>query len=279
MDQENSFKTATPQRANKPTDGEIIRELATPTLLDVDGLPVLVAPEHMKIHAFTDRVPPVLTHTKADVAAHDITGFTDYVNLFKRSHSTQIFAALEPRPRLKAVIDYHSTPECSPDYCAHIVTCEMKHSEEFLRWKAADRKPLSQKEFGSFIEDNAADVIEPTGAALMEMALNFSSMRDVEFRSSARLQSGEVQFTYNEKERAGEVRLPERIKIALPVFRGDTRCIAVTARVKYRITEFKLQIWLELERLDRTVDVAYQAVIKDIAALTGIAPIRGMTGN
>src|SRR3546814_8519863 len=75
------------------------------------------------------------------------------------------------------------------------------------------------KEFGLFIEDNAKDVLDPAGGDLLQMALNFSSLRQVTFNSGRRLQDGTVSFEFKEEEKTGNVKLPPQIKLALPVFR------------------------------------------------------------
>lgn len=253
---------------------EIIRDLAEPQRFEIEGRPVLVFPEGSKIKEFPELFPPVLTHTKAKVIAHDFTGFIDYVNAFKNG-VTRVFAALEPKPKLLAFIDYHEDKGAA-NFCAHSVICEMPFSEEWKRWTSIDSKPVDQKTFGTFLEDNLKDVIEPTGASLMQAALNFTSMREVEFGSSTRLSSGEVQFAYKEKEKTGEVKLPERIKLALPVFRGDTRQYAIFARVKYKLDDKKLAIWIELERPDLVIDASYANVLADVADKTEINPFRGM---
>src|SRR3546814_3144305 len=80
----------------------------------------------------------------------------------------------------------------------------MQHSEEWKRWTKADGTPLTQKEFGLFIEDNAKDVLDPAGGDLLQMALNFSSLRQVTFNSGRRLQDGTVSFEFKEEEKRSE---------------------------------------------------------------------------
>src|SRR3546814_14158606 len=109
----------------------------------------------------------------------------------------------------------------------------MQHSEEWKRWTKADGTPLTQKEFGLFIEDNAKDVLDPAGGDLLQMALNFSSLRQVTFNSGRRLQAGTVSFEVKEEEQTGNVKLPPQIKLALPVLRGDAAAYKIPARLKY----------------------------------------------
>src|SRR3546814_7723759 len=157
----------------------------------------------------TDTLFPYTTLFRSFVArgkvqAHDVKGFVDYINKFKLD-TTRTFAALEPRPQLKAIIDYHAPT--APGLCAHVVECAMQHSEEWKRWTKADGTPLTQKEFGLFIEDNEKDVLDPAGGDLLQLALTFSSLRQVTFNSGRRLQDGTVSFEFKEEEKTGNVKI------------------------------------------------------------------------
>src|SRR3546814_9266379 len=80
-------------------------------------------------------------------------------------------------------------------------------------------------------------VLDPAGVDLLQMALNFSSLRQVTFNSGRRLQDGTVSFEFKEEEKTGNVKLPPQIKLALPVFRGDAAAYKITARLKYVIKD------------------------------------------
>ncbi len=107
------------------------------------------------------------------------------------------------------------------------------------------------------------------------MALNFSSIRQADFKSSQRLQDGIVQFQYVEDEKAGELKMPERIKLGIPVFRSG-EAYKISARLKYTIKDQTLTIWYELERPDLVLDDAYSQAIKYIEEKTNIEIYRGM---
>lgn len=252
---------------------EIIRDLAATKVGDLAGIPFAIVPRTHDFKLLEQLAPPKVFVAKGKVLAHDVQGFVDYINKFKLA-TTHIFAALEPRPQLKAIIDYHAPS--APGLCAHTVDCAMQHSEEWKRWTKADRQPFTQKEFGIFIEDNAKDVLNPAGGDLLQMALNFSSLRSVTFASGQRLQDGTVSFEYKEEEKTGNIKLPPQIKLGLPVFRGDAAAYKINARLKYVIKDGQLAIWFELERPDLVIDDAYAHVIADVAEKTEIAVFRGM---
>ena len=240
----------------------------------INGTPAIVLPEGYSLERQDDlRDKPI--RVKQSVVAHDVKGFEDYINAFKLDH-TRLFAGLKPRPKLVGVIDYHHR-DGDPEWGQHSISCAMMHSEEWTRWMGFNKKKTGQIEFAEFIEENYRDVTAPSAAELLAIALNISSMRDVEFKSDARLSSGEVQFSYVQKEVAGQMRLPERITIAPPVFVSGQR-YPFEARLKHRINDGKLTLWLELDRPDLVVEHAYAQELIAIEAGTGIAVFRGLPG-
>ena len=261
------------QEIETNTAAQIIEKLAGIKEGTVADVPFVIVPNGFNVKTFENLLPPKALSSKASIAAHDVDGFVNYINRFKLSQ-TALFAALQPKPALRAYIDYHSPS--AADLCHHVVSCAMDHSEEWKRWSEQDKTKLTQKEFGLFIEDNAKDVLTPSGGELLEMALKFSSLRSVTFGSSQRLQDGTVQFEYKEEEKTGDIKLPPKIELALPVFRGDKAAYKINARLKYQLKEAQLQIWYELERPDIVIDAAYKAVIDDVMARTEIAIFRGM---
>lgn len=252
------------------TAAEIIRDLKAVTVTEIAGVPAVITPpgflltKYPELMARPQRIERMVT-------AHDISGFNDYVNRFK-SESTAVFAALLPKPRLHGALDYHHPS--APSHCKHNVVCDMAHSEEWTRWMKADRQGMAQKQFGLFLEDNLKDVVEPTGADLLNIALNFASMRAVEFKSSQRLADGTAQIHYIEEEKSTSVKLPERIAIGIPVFRGEGP-YKLAARLKYSLKGAEFGIWYELDRPDQVLDTAYGDVIAKVAAATGISVFRG----
>src|SRR3546814_1127843 len=94
----------------------------------------------------TDTLFPYTTLFRSFVArgkvqAHDVKGFVDYINKFKLD-TTRTFAALEPRPQLKAIIDYRSeehTSELQPLMrIPYAVSCLKKKKQS-----STDRPPYA----------------------------------------------------------------------------------------------------------------------------------------
>lgn len=256
------------------TAAQIIRDLAPPTVENIEGVPFLIVQDGQKFTQFPEFLPHP-KRTKAKVTAMDVTGFIDYVNLYKLPRTKLFATTVGLALSVTAKIDYHEagTDADAPSHCEHNIACPLSFSEEWNRWTAASRVQMSQKEFGEFLEDNLGDIIAPQSDALLAAAMNFSSSRKVDFRSSQRLSDGLTQFTYAEADNTSQAALPTEITIGIPVFVNGTR-YELKARLKHSIADARLKIWYEIARPDKVIELALKAVLDDITVKTGIPPIR-----
>jgi uncharacterized protein YfdQ (DUF2303 family) len=155
----------------------------------------------------------------------------------------------------------------------------LRHSEEWTRWKGNDGARTNQIDFAEFIEDNAPDIVTPDPATMLEVARDLSAKTEVDFGSAIRMQNGSVQFKYSEQVKgtfgAGNVEVPERFVIAIPVYVGSER-VKITARLRYRINAGKLSFWYDLLRAEAVRRDAFLDVQKSIADTLGIRIINGV---
>ncbi len=172
-------------------------------------------------------------HIFRETAALDV-----YVNRFGTENS---MAYSDPVKHLiRVVIDDH-TPRGDPAFREHVASFQAEFGAEYAAWRGLHGKMMSQVEAGLFLEDRATDVIEPDAATIMDMVMTFDALKKVTFRQSTRLHDGQRQITYSEENEArGNVTLPERIVLRLPVFFGQEP-ERVTVRVRYRIDDGSLR--------------------------------------
>ncbi len=126
---------------------EIIRDLAAIKEITIEGVPCVLRPNHFELDQFPELLPAP-KRTKQNVIAHDVAGFIAYICKFK-TEATALFAALEPKPMLKGIVDYHAPG--APSHCEHSVSCGMEHAEEWKRWTSNNNKKMDQKAFGLFL--------------------------------------------------------------------------------------------------------------------------------
>lgn len=245
------------------------RVLAKPTIEKVHDVPVALLPPGFQ-HVDLESLLPAPRRIKRNVHAHDVDGFVSYVNAFKRS-TTGIYAGRRDEPFLLAVIDDHvsgaggkgETEE--PSHTTHRCKFPCPHTVQWEAWTKSDGARHSQVEFAEHVERNIGDVVDPAGADLLSMTLDFQDTGRAEFSRAIRLHDGRVQFQYTEKDEGGDVKFPERMSLALPVFEGMPGVYPVKARIRYRIREGQLAIWYELDRPDLVLKQAYKDLHKHVS--------------
>lgn len=240
--------------------------LGKPLVIEVQGVPATALPPGWNVSLHHELLPAP-QRTKRAVGAHEVGGFTSYVNRFKTA-ATALYCTSDEKPSLLARLDDHQL--LAPSHVEHTVSFPCPHTEEWKRWLGFHQKRFSQQEFAEFIEDNLRDVVQPTGVEFLSAVTNFSDVRKVEFRSATRLGDGKVSFQYSDKDAMVEVLFPQEITIAIPVFAGhvgeDSKPVrySIKARVKYRLNGPELSMWIELDRPDLVRKVAYADLIEKV---------------
>ena len=192
--------------------------------------------------------------------------FIEYVKRFG-DDSTTIFADKDER-RFRAVLDYHIDGDNGghvPNWADHQADYPCPLSREWQAWSAHDNEKMNQLRFAEFLEDRAKDIVKPSGAELLDIALKFSVTRKSVFGSAIRLSSGEVDFQFSDQnEKKSSVQVPEEFTIGIaPFHNGDA--YEVKARLRYRINEGQLTVWYQLIEPEKVMEDAFSGVCKEIA--------------
>lgn len=135
-------------------------------------------------------------------------------------------------------------------------------------WSANDGNLLDQVTIAELIEDRQADILEPSGAEMLELVQSFQANVDVRFESARSLSTGERVLTFKEDVTAsagktGQLTIPESFVLALKPFEGAAT-FRVTARFRYRLRDGKLSIGYRLERPEDVVREAFDTVVATI---------------
>tara|TARA_R110002167_G_scaffold188319_1_gene389858 strand:+ start:32046 stop:32888 length:843 start_codon:yes stop_codon:yes gene_type:complete len=238
-------------------------------ILEIEGLPVLVTPEHLSVNFQTlaelDEFRETPRHLEASVELHTAQSFIDYVNDYADAN-TAIFVD-EENAKFVAVLDYHKDTT-SPRHCNHTATFQCKKTDEWSVWMRHDCDKMSQEEFALFIEDNADEIASPSSAEMLEIALTIKANTTCEFRQSQRLDNGQVQLTYNEvidgrAGAAGQLEIPQEITIGMQPFQGS-ESYTRKARFRYRINHGKLAMWYDLLRPNKCIEEAVKDTLSKI---------------
>lgn len=234
----------------------------------VQDTPFVIVPHGCELKTFPElREHPV--HVQAAVTVTSAAAFLLYFNRFANPNST-ILVDIE-KAKIHGVIDYHiaNTDNVLPQHGKHTVTYPCPLTPEAQKWFDKNKIQMNQTDFAQFIEDGLLEIMEPSGSEMLEIASTLQAKNQVNFRSGIRLDNGQAQMTYEESIQgsagvSGNVNIPQKIALALRIFRGDDAAYRIEANFRYRIKEGKLTMWYELIRPHIAREDAVKQIIETI---------------
>lgn len=221
-----------------------------------DGLVAVIGGQCVDLTPFRPKRPD---RKRVQVNLYSVESFIEYVNEHK-GDNTRIFASLTKAPyTMIAAIDYHATtPTGAPEFITHLAVLTLRTTDEWDRWIGSDKKQFNQIEFAEFVEENSLDIVDPSSATIMEMALSLQSSNEVRWKSAARLDNGAIHLEYQDDAKAmggkdGSMELPELFKLNLAAFRGLEEKI-IEARFRYRLRSGSIALFYQLVRPQKLID-------------------------
>lgn len=220
------------------------------------------------------------TRIRQEVDAHDLPSFIAYCKSMGvcAADLSKLVYADKNGPLLAAVLDYHKVG--SPEWCDHTITYKCPLSDEWKTWTGRNGKAMPHPEFAQFIEDNLPDIVDPPAARMLEVARHLEAKKTVTFSTGNRIQTGDVQITYEEvtegtsSSAKGNFAIPDKFSLGIPVFdRGPV--YKIECRLRYRIADGRLSIWFELYRSEKVFDAAFEDVVGTAQRQLGIQILRG----
>lgn len=219
------------------------------------------------------RLSQAVTITEpASLAAYS-NRFTTATGVLFGNVSTGVIAAL---------LDYH-TPSADGDgvvtdpaatHNEHRATLTLQPSVEWQIWTAASGKMMPQIEFARFIEENAPDIVSPTGADLLEIARDFHAVRSADFRQIVRTDSDNERLEFSDSTTAGAtaggrmVEVPTTFIIEIPVYFGEPP-VKMVARFRWKQEGTALLLGVKLDRLENVRQAEFRRILTDMAEQTG----------
>ena len=121
-------------------------------------------------------------------------------------------------------------------------------------------------------------MVEPSGESLLKIALTLQAKTDVNFRTSRRLDNGQVQLQYVETidARAGDgsLEIPREFTIGIRLFKNEAG-YKLRARLKYRLGNGKVKFWYELDRPLDAIEDAFKGKADEVQEKTGYPLLYG----
>lgn len=248
------------------------------------GKPFVIVPQGYKVEDIEKILPRPVTK-RAEVTLTEADSFIFYTKKHGSLDECVIYADVDYAAyscQLIGLINDHGAD--TPSWRNHKAAFSPRLTVEWDRWIKANRKTMSQTDFGVFLEENLPDIATvtgmPTGAEILQMALAFEATSDKRFRSKTNLQSGgySIEFVDEENHETREtMKVFERFTIGIPVFEGSANAYPIEARLKYRESSGKLSFWYELIRQDRVFKTAVMAELDRIKEATGFPIVFGVS--
>jgi uncharacterized protein YfdQ (DUF2303 family) len=234
------------------------------------GREFLILPEGQKHVDVTEpnSVDPVLPDfIRQQVTVQTVESLIKYTNRFK-TETTVLFADISSNS-IKAMINYHGPT--SPAHNTHVVTMVLPFSEEWKIWTGVNGSLQSQLEFARFLEENSADVVDPSGAELLEACRDLQAIRKVDFKRAVRTSSDNECFSYtdetNATTRSGDVEIPTKFLLEIPVYFGESP-MSLSAFLRWKLDDGHLMLGVKLHRLEHVRQAIFKQIVVDAADQT-----------
>lgn len=240
--------------------------LAACAAQEVGGTTHLVIPgdhKHIDLTGAIERAAATPNRKTGTVHLSDIASFNVFVADQGEPGKVYIYADPDART-LTAVLNDHVHSDDEAGWRDYRAIFKAELSREFSTWMGLNKKPMEQEDFAIHLEDNIADIVEPSGEMLLQVALTLQAKTEVNFSSHKRLDNGQIQFAYSEtidaRATVSSIEIPREFTIGLRLFKnGDG--YKVRARLKYRLGGGKLKFWYELDRAENAIEDAFQAYV------------------
>jgi len=159
---------------------------------------LILPPDYRQVD-ITDAIEKAMPepHRKSGtVVLSDPSSFMQYVADQATPDDCYIYADPDTRTMVAVLNDHGQGHGGMPAWRDFRVSYTASLSREFAAWLKNDRVVMEQEQFAVFLEDNVADISEPTGETMLQVALTLQAKTEVAFSSHRRLDNGQVQLCY-----------------------------------------------------------------------------------
>lgn len=279
-----TLATAHPQASGWPAPNDALDAairaaiLAEPLREGPDGRVWAVVPERAKLAELEDRyaLPP---WPEASLFLDDRRSLVTYTNRFSQPEKSVIFADYS-EGTITTALDWHPHNQ-SPAFglaaaAVHRATLKLFASEEFARWDAMAGKMHDQAEFARFLEENAADIMAPDAASMIELSRDFEATVGQTYKAATRLDNGDrkLVFTSETNVQSG-VTIPQRFTLSIPVYNGEEP-EDLNALFRWRAAPGGgVQLGFVWHRLEYRRRARFAAIANQVAEETGLPVVFG----
>lgn len=243
----------------------------------IGGIDHVLVPGDCRLESM-ERLMPAPQRIVASPEFHDVDGFSEYVDEF-RQEGSRIFVDANDL-RLSTVFDCHAPGK--PAWGDHSSSLVFSYANEWKKFKSYDGRKMTNTDFAEFIEDHVAYIRNDklSGADILTMAQNmkvqFKGVLEVESTLHAGLRNLTIRDDHTLKAQKGDklIAFPEKLKLALRVFRGDT-AFSIEVFVRYRAEKEGLVFWIKIPDAEAIQEAAFDAAVGRVREKTGLPVLMG----
>lgn len=169
-----------------------------------------------------------------------------------------------------------------PGWRDYRVSLKLTPTEEWAAWKDGQNLGTQQR-FAERIEEGLREIVDPSGAEMLELAQTLHVNVGVKCKSGLRLANGETQFTYEEDVqatagKAGNVVIPNEFTLGVAPFIG-TPAYEVKARLRFKPPRgSELQIGYILDRPEAVERAAFADIVTTVKGAQDMQTVRFLHG-
>ncbi|MCK2095194.1 DUF2303 family protein [Thauera aromatica] len=223
---------------------------------------------------------PAPARKAGTTALHDVQSFIAQVKRHGSLADCVVYVDADyARQHVQAVAVFNDHGEDAAGWRDHRAVFVPRFTEEWKRWIAQTGKPMTQTEFGFFLEANLADIAEPAGGEVLNFVLTLQETRKVKYGSAVNLANGMVQLEFTEEGDSatkGKLEVFRKFTLGLRPFAGGAP-YSVDALLRYRIdrNSGEIKFWFDLQRPDRVLEDACRETVDLIRTQAGVPLLYG----
>lgn len=230
----------------------------------------------------------------ASVNVQKAASLSAYVSRFKND-GTVLFADIQ-KSVIVGAIDYHHAPAITLSEVqekdkptsftraetpvarlgSHNVTLALQYSEEWKRWTGMNEKLVEQVDFADFLEENGYDVIDPSGAQLLELCRDIHASSGATVRKVVR--NGAVKTLELQQENGATtgdgLEIPNEFTILIPIYFGEPK-VTFTCLTRLNAGHGTLKLGYKLIRMEAKRQDEFQRIVDNVSVDTNTLAIYG----
>jgi hypothetical protein len=211
-----------------------------------------------------------------------VESFVEFLNAHKDASTTIYTRRLDYGPQVHhlfnatAIINEHEK-DLGAQFRDFRALLHPPFSESFKVWMGSNGKAFDGNvAFAEFLEDHLDEIVEPEGAKIMELALNFAVKGEVAFSNPVNLADGSQRLSIARNNTpVNDVVIPKRFVIEIPVLRDDEATYKFDAHFRFRLNDGGLKIWYQFIRPDRVLHEVFSEAMALIRSETSLPTLAG----